>query len=302
MTARSSLPAALLLLLLVGQGCGVGIPKVVYVARHGQTEWNRVSRFQGDPPLDPVGAVNRVSLWHLLKDRPLKAVYSSQRLRARQTAALIAKEKRRPVQARAELNEIEPGIFEGICYGWIAKPNRRRPRHADCFVNAKESQPERMMPLLRRLSQPLYRHSLDKGLPLGESFNDVARRTRPFVDRLSRHGSGDEILIVGHLITNRVLLHQLLDWPLELTARLPQGNDQVYRIERDAHGPPTLFLYSPQTGWRRCTRPTKPFSRRLDCHPPRRKRAPAQPPTKEAPAPSDTPAAPTPAPDSSSPK
>ena len=64
MLHRYTLVTSLSCLLLVVVGCGhVGRPQVIYLSRHGQTEWNRVARMQGDPDLDAVGYVNRLSLW-----------------------------------------------------------------------------------------------------------------------------------------------------------------------------------------------------------------------------------------------
>ena len=65
-------------------------PKDLYIARHGQTEWNRLGRVQGDPDLNAKGYEDRVSLYLALREAGIEAVYSSALLRTRRTAALLA--------------------------------------------------------------------------------------------------------------------------------------------------------------------------------------------------------------------
>src|SRR3989339_328160 len=100
------LPLSIFPIVLFMMACGsVGVPKIVYIARHGQTEYNRVGRFQGNPDLDSVGYINRASLWLLLKDRPLAAIYTSKLLRTQRTAELLAVQHGLPILTRADLNE-----------------------------------------------------------------------------------------------------------------------------------------------------------------------------------------------------
>jgi hypothetical protein len=102
------------------------------------------------------------------------------------------------------------------------------------------------------------------------------------------------VLVVGHGVVNRALLHHLMGWPLKRVSRLRQENDQVYKLEI-GRGPPSLSLYTPGVGWRRCSPPTRTV-RRLNCAP-KPERSPP-PPAEPAPAEQETPAPeePTPAP------
>ncbi|MCB9554890.1 MAG: histidine phosphatase family protein [Deltaproteobacteria bacterium] len=277
---RSTLPLLMLLSSFV-TACGqVGLPKVVYVARHGQTEWNRVSRYQGDPDLDEVGYVNRVGLWLLLKDRPINAIYTSERLRTIRTAALLAKEKELTPKAIAALNEIEPGIFEGVCYARFGKPPID-PQAEQCKVLARGTKPELLESEMRRLAAQAEAHGLEGKLPLGESYRDVEERLKVFVQTLHQNYRDSEVLIVAHGVVNRILLAQLLGWPLESTRRLKQYNDQVYRIEYgERPSDAKLFLYTPGAGWKRCLAKPTEGQRFLDCDPSAANEAPASQPTQ----------------------
>jgi probable phosphoglycerate mutase len=268
----------LVVLLLLAQGCAtVGHPKVIYLARHGQTEWNRKSRFQGDPDLDAVGYVNRFSLWRLTRKRPLHTIYTSERLRTRRTAELVSRQHDLPIKQRAALNEIEPGVLEGFCFGQVM-PRKTEYRERNCEVQARSSTPEATLIHARKVLRRAWRDRIDGKIPLGESFRDVVERTRAFTDELSRGLADREVLVVGHGVVNRALLHHLFKWPLQAVARLRQDNDQVYRIEGANTGAPRLFLYTPGTGWRRCSPPRK-GNRHLDCHPMRGAAKPTPTPT-----------------------
>ena len=146
--------ALLPVLMLACAACHtMGTPKVIYLARHGQTEWNRVGRFQGDPDLDPVGYANRVSLWLQLRDRPLKAIYTSALQRTQRTAELLAKEKKLPIQPRAEINEIHPGVFEGLCYADV-DPDEV-DAYVEILVDKLEASRYPSVPLMRRIERLL---------------------------------------------------------------------------------------------------------------------------------------------------
>ena len=67
-------------------------PLAIFLARHGETEWNRVGRWQGrtDIPLSDVGRAQARELGARLRGRGIAAVYTSDLARARETAEIVA--------------------------------------------------------------------------------------------------------------------------------------------------------------------------------------------------------------------
>jgi broad specificity phosphatase PhoE len=259
--------APLLAMLALADGCAaVGTPRVIYLARHGQTAWNRVGRFQGDPDLDAVGYVNRFSLWQLLKEQPIEAIYVSERQRTQRTAALLARQHGLVLEVRAALNEIASGVLEGICWSMMA-PARARSSDRACEVRARGSRPEVTAREIARVHEATSRDRLRGRFPLAESVADVAARTRVFVEELRRGHHEREVLVVGHGVVNRVLLHHLMGWPLEAVEAVRQENDQVYRLETDGARVLKLSLYTPGAGWRECRAAPAAGQRSLDCSP-----------------------------------
>jgi broad specificity phosphatase PhoE len=278
---------ALLLIATAGAGCaGLGTPKTIYLARHGQTSWNRTWRFQGDPDLDPVGYVNRASLYLLLKDRPIQVIYTSERLRTRRTAAPLAQAKGLTIRPRAALNEISPGIFEGMCLAQLM-PQRSTTEDQRCLVEARGSRPESTLKRLRKLAQPFVNDSLETRWPMGQSVVDLDAQVRPLIGELRRNPRDAEVLVVGHGVVNRVLLRQLMGWSLQSVAKLRQLNDQVYRIEQAGSDQARLSLYTPGQGWKACAPPAT-GQQYLDCNPgPPQRTTPTQAPQEPAPAAED---------------
>ncbi len=261
---------ALLLCLLALQACASsGTPRVIYLARHGQTGYNRVGRFQGDPDLDAVGYVNRVSLWHLLRERPIAAIYTSERLRTKRTADLVARQHGLPLQPRPALNEIYGGVLEGICFSLMA-PEKARPSDRECEVRSRGARVEQTLPVIQQAYRAAGPDKLEGKFPLAESVGDVARRVGGFVEELRRGFVEREVLVVGHGVVNRVVLHHLMGWPLASVVSLRQENDQVFRLETDGEKVVRLSLYSPGQGWRECQSTPTAETKRLDCHPPER--------------------------------
>jgi broad specificity phosphatase PhoE len=92
------------------------------LARHGQTEWNRLGRWQGqqDLPLNATGREQALALSASLKQEPLAAVYSSVLQRSVETAHEVAVRHKLNVCRDARFNEIDLGTWGGLLRKEIA--------------------------------------------------------------------------------------------------------------------------------------------------------------------------------------
>ena len=91
--------------------------KSLFVARHGETEWNRVGRWQGntDIPLSDVGRAQARALGERLRGLGIAQVHASHLERARETAEIVARLLSVPTFAVDErLRERGFGCFEGL--------------------------------------------------------------------------------------------------------------------------------------------------------------------------------------------
>jgi len=92
-------------------------PRTIYIARHGETDWNRRGRFQGrtDIPLNDAGRAQARALAERLASLQIGAVAASDLLRARQTAEIVAETLAVPlVHIEPDLRERGYGVFEGL--------------------------------------------------------------------------------------------------------------------------------------------------------------------------------------------
>ena len=86
------------------------------LVRHGETDWNRDERFQGqaNPPLNETGRAQAVGLSVALAATPLGAVYTSPLERAFVTAEIIAAPHDLEPVMVAQLREMYDGSWEGL--------------------------------------------------------------------------------------------------------------------------------------------------------------------------------------------
>ena len=190
----------------------------IYIARHGETTWNAEGRIQGwsDPELSPLGYSQSLALLEHLKDRPLRAIYSSDLQRSYLTAQPIARHLGLPILRQTELKEIGFGILEG--------------KNLFQFDEELKNQWNRFKD--DRFS---YR------IPGAENYSDVANRLKPFMEKVLHQHKEEEILIVGHRVVNRLLIGMFMGFPLERTLKIEQTNDCLYLIERN--GETRVFHY-----------------------------------------------------------
>lgn len=87
----------------------------IYIARHGQTQWNAKGKIQGqtDSPLTKEGLNQAKNLAQELSHIKFDAVYSSDLLRAKRTAKIVALEHQLIVKTKEALRERNFGPLEG---------------------------------------------------------------------------------------------------------------------------------------------------------------------------------------------
>lgn len=262
-----------LIILVVGsflalEVLAASLPKTIYLARHGQTKWNRIARIQGDPDIDQIGYINRASLYLLMHNVPLSGIYTSSKLRSRRTAELVALDHTLQPKAVAYLDEINKGIFVGICRAHLQPAATDTQR--ECLINVRNSTPKTTLVALKEIHGMLNKNksNLNVRPPLGESFSDLAERTEILLTELQENYNSDStILVVGHGVTNRSLLHHFMGWPLKKVMRIKQHNDQVYRIDNSGTAEVKLSFYTPGHGWKACKEPRRVGQRYLNCNP-----------------------------------
>jgi len=185
----------------------------VYLARHGEVLHAAEGRFFGhtDIALSPVGRAQAAALGERLASERIEAVYASDLLRARESAAPLASARGTDVVAVPPLREMAMGRWEGLT-----------------FAEIKAREPELCA---RWLSDPFA-----MPFPEGEGVVDLRARAVPALRRVVERHVGGRIAVVAHGGTNRVLLAEALGLPLHNIFRLAQDyaawNLIEYRDER----------------------------------------------------------------------
>jgi broad specificity phosphatase PhoE len=91
--------------------------RLVYIARHGETDWNAEGRWQGqtDVPLNPTGRAQAHGLAESLASAGVGAIVSSDLKRASETARIVADRLRLDLDyLDPELRERSLGVFDGL--------------------------------------------------------------------------------------------------------------------------------------------------------------------------------------------
>lgn len=145
----------------------------VYLARHGQSDWNAAFRWQGhaDRPLTDLGRRQAAALAERLNGIPLDAVYSSDLLRARATAEAVAGPRGLPVHALPELREVDVGSWSGLTR---AEAEERFP---EAFARWRDG---------------------GHGWEDGEAYDAMAERVVAAVLRLAEEHPDGSLLLVSH--------------------------------------------------------------------------------------------------------
>jgi broad specificity phosphatase PhoE len=165
----------------------------LYLARHGETDSNRLKIFQGrvDIPLNSTGLDQAQALRCLLEPVPLTRAYVSPLERARVTADIILQDRSIPVSVEPRLVEIHFGCWENTPEAEVKK------RWPDDYMD--------------------YRTDISRFHPEGgESAVEAQRRAGAWWDEVFQEfvNLDEHILVVAHQSLNALLACHVADIPL----------------------------------------------------------------------------------------
>ena len=95
--------------------------KTIYVIRHGETDWNKNQRFQGqtDVKLNETGREQALALRPVINSLQVESVYSSPLSRAFETAQLATQDLKLSIHQDDRLREVNIGEAEGLTHAEI---------------------------------------------------------------------------------------------------------------------------------------------------------------------------------------
>jgi phosphoserine phosphatase len=195
-------------------------PRLLLV-RHGETEWNREKRFQGqiDVPLNPRGEEQAKTAAEFLGTTPIQLGFSSPMLRPKQTAiAILEAHAQVPLELLDDLKEISHGLWEGKLETEIEAEFPGELQHW-------QKTPEAVQ------------------MPEGENLDQVWQRVSTAWQQIIRTTpSNQTALVVAHDAVNKAILCLLFDLSPASFWAFKQGNGGVCVIDyhRGYDQPPTL--------------------------------------------------------------
>ncbi|SIO09174.1 bifunctional nucleoside/nucleotide kinase/histidine phosphatase family protein [Halodesulfovibrio marinisediminis] len=159
----------------------------LYLARHGQTEYNVMDRIGGDSSLTELGHKQAKALGEYFKGQEINYVFTSMKRRSRQTAQYVVDNMPNcTVIPLLEFDEIDAGVCENLRYAEI-----------------KEQYPD----IALERSEDKYGYVY----PKGEGYITLKERVdRGLKKALFLSGNAERVLIVGHQAINRMILSHFL--------------------------------------------------------------------------------------------
>ena len=166
---------------------------MLYIMRHGKTDWNLRHKLQGrtDIPLNEEGRQMAVEAGELYKDVHFDVCYVSPLIRAQETAKLVLSGRDIPIITDDRLVEMGFGIYEG---------EERVFNKPECPVRELFFNPEG--------------YQAQGG---AESIEELYKRTGEFLSEVAypQVNEGKDVLIVGHGAMNSALICQVWQKPID---------------------------------------------------------------------------------------
>lgn len=180
----------------------------IVLIRHGETEWNRLERFQGrtDVPLNQEGLEQAERLAQRLKEVPLTKIYTSPLIRARKTAEIVNNYHGVEIIPEEGLTEVDHGHWTGMFKSQVIETDGER-------YKTWLTRPDTLV------------------VPEGESLADVYRRSVRVIEKIIESSVGETILVCSHDAVNKVLLCHFFGLELSNFWKFKQGNGCINIID-----------------------------------------------------------------------
>ena len=166
--------------------------RIIYLIRHGQTEYNDKSIFRGqlDIPLNSFGISQAESIGKTLKVIDFDAIYSSPLNRAKKTAEIINK-----YQGKKE-DIIVKNDFTDLNYGsWQGKSHKEVRKNYPGLYYEWGNTPYNIQ------------------IPDGESLHDAQKRSFNGLKNIINNSKDKTICIISHRVINKLLISKILGIP-----------------------------------------------------------------------------------------
>lgn len=193
----------------------------IYLARHGETEYNRCNQIQGrgiDEPLNDTGRRQARAIARHLKEVSIRRIYSSSLKRSKETAEIVAKTFDLEFQSYADLDEMNFGIYEG------------RP------ISEIESE-------LVELHNVWKSGNVDHACENGESPSIVLNRAAGQFEEIIAKHPGSNLLFILHGRLIRILLSHFLQYGLSEMHRVKHSNGALYHIRWNGQQFEPVYLH-----------------------------------------------------------
>jgi broad specificity phosphatase PhoE len=181
----------------------------IYLARHGETDWNRERRVMGrsNSPLNTIGVAQAKQLAKRLAGAGITAIYSSPLPRALETAEMLGASLGLIPMAEPRLLEVDMGSWEGRYWSELdGDPIRQR-----YYEEPKTARP-----------------------PGGETLWEAQQRAVAVTDELHRHQPDGAFLLVSHADVIRCVLAHYLKIDLQTARQFRIDHASVSLISPDS--------------------------------------------------------------------
>ncbi|MEE9275672.1 MAG: histidine phosphatase family protein [bacterium] len=188
---------------------------LLYLLRHGETEWNVERRIQGvtGVSLNEVGRAQARALAASMEGLPVRALYASPLLRSRETAEAVAAALGLPVREEPRLKELDQGDLEGL------KIEEIQERH-NGFLESWKERPAGLR------------------MPGGETLDELQERAWGAMEDFRENHPEETVAAVSHNLTITVIMCRVLGVDLNSFRGIRQHNASLNIIE-----------HTPQRGW-----------------------------------------------------
>ena len=167
---------------------------MLYIMRHGKTDWNALHKLQGrtDIPLNDEGRLMASKAHEEYKSLHIDVCYCSPLIRAVETAQIVLKNRGIPIITDERLVEMSFGDYEGIENSF---------KIPDCPINLIFHKPQEYI----------------ESIGGAETFAELFARTGSFLKEViePQLQEGKDVLIVGHGAMNSSIICQVKNKPIE---------------------------------------------------------------------------------------